>query len=106
MNWMILFWLVFAHCVGDMVLQTPFIAKHKGRDWMLMFYHIIIYTGAIIFTLMIFDIYHWWKIIFIVVGHFVMDTWKSRQPKDEKHWHYLYYDQAFHLFQLIIVWWF
>ncbi|KKL07219.1 hypothetical protein LCGC14_2588190, partial [marine sediment metagenome] len=88
-----------------MVLQTPFIAKHKGRDWMLMMDHIILYAGPIIFTLVFFERYQLWKAIFILVGHLLPDLWKSRQPKDEAHWYCLYIDQGIHLFQLIMVWW-
>ncbi len=97
------FWLLFAHCIGDMVFQTQFIIQYKGKDWLAMISHIIIYTGCIAIALVYLNIFHWWKILFVMFGHLMIDRWKSRTPRDKAHWHYLYYDQSLHLIQLIII---
>ncbi len=96
-------WLLFAHCIGDMVFQTNFIAQYKGKDWLAMLSHLIIYTGCIALALTLMDIYSFWKIALVFVTHLAIDSWKSKTPKDEAHWHYLYYDQGMHLIILIIV---
>ena len=99
----IMFWLVFAHMIGDMVLQTSFIAQQKGKRFYLMFCHIISYLGAIGITLHIFNIFSWYGMLWIGIGHLAMDSWKSRQPKDDKHFWCIYVDQGWHFLQLLIL---
>jgi len=99
-----LFWLVWAHMLGDMVFQNQFIADKKGKDLYIMMAHVLTYTGTIILATMLLDIYHWVQFPLIIGSHYVMDQWKSVQPRDEAHWHYIYWDQGFHYFILIIIW--
>ena len=96
-------WLLFAHCIGDMVFQTNFIAQYKGKDWLAMLSHLIIYTGTITLALVLMDIYSFWKVVVVLISHWLIDNWKSKAPKDDAHWHYLYYDQGMHLIILIII---
>ncbi len=99
----IMFWMTFAHMIGDMCLQTEFIAQQKGRRFYLMFSHIILYLGAIGIALHLLNIFTWYGIIFIGVGHLLMDSWKSKQPRDDEHFWHIYLDQGWHYLQLLIV---
>lgn len=99
-----LFLLVYAHHMGDMVFQTSFMAKKKKESILAMLGHIVIYTGTVTMALLFLSMYAWWKPILLFFGHLLVDMWKSRIPKDEKHWNHLYYDQAMHLIQILIIW--
>ena len=106
MNLMILFWLIFAHCMADMVFQSNFISKNKGKKVFCMISHLIIWTGWITIVLQYFEMWALWKFVFLFLGHWITDFWKSNSPKDEAHFYYIYIDQGIHFIQLAIVWWF
>ncbi len=99
-----LFILIYAHCMGDMIFQSDFIAKNKGKSILPMLSHITIYTGTVLIALIFTGMYSWWKPLFLLLGHLAIDSWKSRVPKDKEHWNCLYYDQAMHLAQIVAVW--
>lgn len=103
MKFIVIFLLIFSHCLGDMAFQTDFIAKFKSTKLFAMISHLIIWTGCITVVLLSFEIFSYWKLAFLFLGHGLVDSWKCRQPKDEAHFHYIYYDQALHLIQLMIV---
>ena len=99
----IMFWLSFAHIVGDMVLQTEFTARMKGKHLYLMVSHILAYTGAIGIALHFLDMFNWYYLLWIGVGHFVIDTWKSKQPRDDAHFWQIHLDQGWHYVQLLAI---
>lgn len=99
----LIFWLIFAHIIGDMALQTEFIAHNKGKYFYLMFCHIMIYLGVIGITFYLLGMFSWMAMFWIAGGHLSMDLWKSKQPKDEAHFWQIYVDQGWHYFQLLIV---
>ncbi len=99
----IFFWLLFAHMIGDMSFQTTFIAHNKGKYFFLMFAHIMIYLGTIGIALHLLNIFSWYAIVWIGIGHWAMDLWKSRQPKDDEHFYQIYIDQGWHYLQLLMV---
>ena len=96
-------WLVFAHFIGDIALQSDWQAQNKGRFWYVMVSHCLIWTAVVCYTLLFLDIYSFWKAIFLVIGHFVCDSWKVRKPKTPEAWKFIYPDQAFHFVQLMVV---
>jgi len=99
----LIFWLVFAHMIGDMSLQTSFIAQNKGKYFYLMFAHVMIYMGVIGIAFNLLGIFNWYAMLWIAVGHLAMDMWKSRQPRDDAHFYQIYIDQGWHYFQLLVV---
>jgi hypothetical protein len=99
-----LFWLFFAHFVGDIALQSSWQADNKGKYWYVMLSHCMIWTGMVSVALQYIGILSIWKIIFLLVGHFIGDEVKSRQAKTPNNWWMIYPDQAWHFIQLIIVW--
>ncbi len=52
---MIIF-LVIAHCVGDYLFQSSYLALNKGKDKYLLFVHSILYAFGVILTAYIFTI--------------------------------------------------
>ena len=97
----ILLW--FAHCIGDMVLQNNFMANYKSKFWYPMFSHVFIWTTTVSLVLLHFGLFELWKGVFLFTGHWVMDSWKSRQIKDAEHNWCMYVDQGFHFVQILIV---
>jgi hypothetical protein len=99
----LIFWLIIAHYVSDFALQSNWIAQNKGKLWYVLMSHCIIWTGICCIPLELFGSFAWWKPVFLFIGHFLSDRWKARQPNDDAHWHLIYYDQAIHGLQLLIV---
>lgn len=97
-------WLVFAHLVGDFVLQDEFQAKLKGKRLYILLVHSALWAGAVSLCLLALGILVPWKMLFLLAGHAVCDWLKARLPEDRAKWWHLYPDQAFHGIQLLVVW--
>jgi len=96
-------WLLFAHYIGDIALQSDWQAQNKGKYWYVMLSHCMIWTACISVALQYFGIFAFWKVIFLLAGHWISDSWKSKKPKTPDCWWYIYPDQLFHIIQCIIV---
>ena len=62
------FWLIFAHAIGDMGLQTCYIAEHKHKRFNVLFAHCIIWAGCIGVALKYLHIYSSWKMAFLILN--------------------------------------
>jgi len=98
-----LIFLFFAHYIGDIALQSNWQAQNKGKYWYVMFSHGMIWTAAISVVLLHYQIFEMWKAVFLIVGHVLMDTWKTTKPKTPEIWWYIYPDQLWHLIQCVVV---
>ena len=98
-----LIWLIFAHFIGDIALQSDWQAKNKGKYWYVMLSHCMIWTGCICIALQFLGIFTLWKALFLLVGHWIGDHIKSRQPKRDDTWWMIYPDQMWHGIQCLIV---
>lgn len=96
-------WLIFAHYIGDIALQSDWQAQNKGKLWYVMMSHCFIWTACISVALQYLGLFAMWKVIFLLVGHWVMDKWKTTKPKTPEAWKYIYPDQIWHLIQCGIV---
>jgi hypothetical protein len=96
-------WLVFAHFVGDIALQSGWQANNKGKYWYVMLAHCMIWTALICIALQYLQILTLWKFLFLLAGHFICDNWKAKIPKTPENWKWIYPDQGFHFLQLVIV---
>lgn len=96
-------WLLFAHYIGDIALQSDWQANNKARYWYVMLSHCMIWTACICVALQFLGVFEYWKVAFLIVGHWLADSIKARQPKTPENWWMIYPDQAWHLIQLIIV---
>jgi hypothetical protein len=86
-----------AHYIADFPLQGSFIADNKGKRWYILMAHAFIYATVIAAALLLTGKYETWKWAIVFAAHLTIDRWKSSQPKDEAHWHYIYYDQGLHI---------
>ena len=96
-------WLLFAHYIGDIALQSSWQADNKGKYWYVMFLHCMIRTACVSVALEYLGLFSFWKAFFLLVGHYICDSIKVRQPKTEENWWMIYPDQLFHWVQLLIV---
>lgn len=99
-------WLIFTHFIGDIALQGDWQVQNKGKYWYVMLSHCIIWTACVCVALQFLGLYASWKVLFLVVGHWICDKWKSTKPKTPECWWYIYPDQIWHFIQLLFVWWF
>jgi len=96
-------WLIFAHYIGDIALQSDWQAKNKGKLWYVMLSHCMIWTACISLGLQFLGIFAFWKAIFLFFGHWISDAMKSKVPQTPENWKYIYPDQGWHLIQCLIV---
>lgn len=100
----ILFAATVAHYIGDYPLQGDFLANFKGKLDYILFCHALIWTGCIAAVLAYFGVFAWWKIVFLLVGHMVIDRWKSRKEDKTKALTLdLWIDQGLHMAQILLV---
>ena len=101
-----------AHYVADWGLQIPFVSENKGKYWIVMFSHCMLWAGVVCVSLLAMGIFAWWKFFFLLIGHYVIDSWKmkgikaycSQDPSQTKHnLGLLYIDQFLHFVQCLVV---
>jgi Protein of unknown function (DUF3307) len=96
-----LFQWIFAHLLGDFVLQTRAMVRHKqrlkARSWVL-YLHCAIH-GILVY---LFTPWHLWIIpLLVMFTHYVIDLWKLNQPEGVT---YFIIDQFLHLLVLFGLW--
>lgn len=97
-------WLIFAHYIGDIALQSDWQAQNKGKLWYVMLSHCMIWTACICIMLKWNGhIVYNWEWVFLFIGHWICDKWKTTKPKTPEAWKYIYPDQIWHLMQCGIV---
>jgi hypothetical protein len=88
--------LLACHFIGDIALQTEWLAEGKGKSWEINFYHVAVYLAVFILfgpKLSLLSL----GIIFI--SHFLIDPLKSRWGVIK----YIWQDQILHILILLIV---
>ena len=98
-------WLIFAHFIGDIALQSDWQAQNKGKYWYVMLSHCMIWSACICVALE-YQVNFSHKlpiVLFLVFGHGVSDTIKSKLPKSPETWWHIYPDQIWHIIQLYLV---
>ena len=91
------------HLLADFPLQGEFLASVKGKYDYLLFCHAAIWTGAVSAGLIALGLFTWWKVVMLLVGHFLIDRWKAR--KEDKTYALtrdLWIDQSLHFVQLLL----
>lgn len=102
----VIMWLILAHFIADWGTGNSWIGANKGKYFMVMLAHCMMYTAVCTLTLkllgldMLILIDAW----IILLSHICIDLWKSDRANPEKFptWH-LYVDQAAHIIILIIL---
>lgn len=97
-----LFQWIFAHLVGDFLLQSRAMVRHKqrlkARSWML-------YLHCAIHGLLVYLLSPGWNLwivpLLVMLSHFVIDLWKLNQSDKVV---YFIIDQVAHLLILFVLW--
>jgi hypothetical protein len=97
-----LFQWIFAHLVGDFLLQSRAMVRHKqrlkARSWML-------YLHCAIHGLLVYLFAPGWNLwivpLLVMLTHFAIDLWKLNQSDKVV---YFIIDQAAHLITLFVLW--
>ncbi|MBO9203454.1 MULTISPECIES: DUF3307 domain-containing protein [Niastella] len=96
-----LFQWIFAHLLGDFILQSRTMVRHKqrlkARSWML-------YLHCAIHGILVFLFTPGWKLIIpilVMVTHFIIDLWKLNQKEGIV---YFIIDQFLHILTLFMLW--
>lgn len=105
-------YMIFAHFIGDYVLKTEWLSATKGKEWYNMLVHCILYTGSVGWVLINWtNTFPYPGMICLFVSHWLIDTWKCNTSSvpvtkwDEKG--YLYLDQIFHFMVLVgLIFWY
>ena len=100
-----IFWLLFAHLVGDLVLQTSYMARNKSRYWSVLLLHS--FTYSIPFLFFVASLKGFVFLFLVFFTHFLIDGVSSRitsifynNGKIDKFAITICVDQAVHFFVL------
>lgn len=99
--------LYFINLILDYPLQGQFLSEYKSKNNYILFVHSTIWGFGIFIGLLFLNLisYMYLKLIFLVLGHMLIDTWKCRgwyKKINIKDWTSLYIDQFLHIIQIII----
>ena len=98
-----LIFLLVLHHIADVAFQPSWLIANKKIHIFAIYEHVMIYAGVISFGLWALGIFEVWQFFFLLVGHFIIDTYKYRFAKNrEKYW-LIYPDQALHYVQILVV---
>jgi len=94
---------LFLHLLGDYVFQGSVISFNKGKNKLILLIHSIIWSYCIFFGLLFIDKETVWKILFLIVGHFLIDYWKcNKRNNNQLLARDIYIDQGLHLLQILV----
>ena len=89
------------HALADYPLQGDFLAQFKGKNWIAMIAHCLIWSFFIFAGLMFFNLNQVWHIPFLFIGHLLIDKWKcSRSGNGKELGSDLLIDQLLHFVQI------
>lgn len=96
--------ILTAHLVGDFILQTDWMASQKLERPSVRFAHVLVYHLPFIGLVLFFSPLD--TLLFIlasVVAHFVIDSRRWAEPKDELESYPIIVDQTLHLVTLTTI---
>jgi len=99
---MTLLFLLFLHHLGDAALQPGWMIESKKKHLYAFHEHVAIWTGVICLGFYALNMFEWWLVPWLYIGHFTMDCTKYHLVPDPKNYKWTYPDQAFHYLQIII----
>lgn len=102
MNFLILY---FSNLVLDYPLQGTFLAEYKAKNNYILFVHCAIWALGLSVVLIPLGLFAWWKVIMLLIGHYIIDYWKCRRLYKKwniSDWNSLYIDQSLHIGQILL----
>ena len=96
--------LYFLNLVLDYPLQGTFLAEYKSKKNYILFVHCAIWSLGIYIALHFLGLATVWKLIMLLVGHYIIDYWKCRglYKKYMKDFTAYYIDQSLHVVQILL----
>jgi len=89
--------LICAHFIADWGIWNSWMAANKGKYWIVMLAHCLIYTGVCCATFYFIGITPIAaNAAILLITHYIIDQWKCNSTKLFPSWH-LYVDQAAHI---------
>lgn len=89
------------HAIADYPLQGDFLATFKGKNWIAMTAHCLVWSVIIYGGLMYFNLNTTWEIPFLFFGHMAIDKWKcNRSGSGKELTTDLIIDQSAHFIQI------
>ena len=73
---MLLLKVIFAHCLGDYLFQTEYLAANKGKDNYILLMHSVLYVASVYFIFGSAINMYWYY--GLIVSHFIIDYVKAR----------------------------
>lgn len=97
----VIFMFLFLHALADYPLQGDFLAQFKGKNWIAMTAHCLIWSGVIYVGLKYYELDSAWNIPFLFFGHMAIDKWKClRSGNGKELTSDLLIDQVCHFIQI------
>ena len=88
MTFVLFVWyMIFAHYIGDYVLKSEYLSLTKGKEWYNMLVHCILYTGSVGWVLIgwtRYDGFPYMGMAVLFVSHWIIDSWKCRELEKEE----------------------
>ena len=96
--------LYFFNLLLDYPLQGSYLAESKADNNYLLFVHCAIWSFGLSIVLIPLGLFSWGKVLMLLVGHFLIDYWKSHKIYNSfiSDNVALYIDQFLHVVQLIL----
>ena len=101
----IFFILYVINLILDYPLQGDFLATYKSKNNYVLYVHSMIWAGGLSIVMMYLGIFTIRKLVMLLVGHMLIDTWKCRgyyKKMNISDWNSLYIDQSLHIGQLLL----
>lgn len=89
--------LLGAHFIGDICLQTDTMANQKSKRFYLLLAHAVVYGTVVSLMLFHLGVFADWKFPLIILSHIIVDSWKSKQPRTDDAYNLVYVDQGIHI---------
>jgi hypothetical protein len=88
--------LMACHFIGDIALQSEWLAAGKAKSWEINFYHVAVYVSVFVLFGVDLSIL---SLIILFVTHFIIDSLKARWGIIK----YVWQDQILHIFVLLFI---
>jgi predicted hotdog family 3-hydroxylacyl-ACP dehydratase len=99
---------IYAHLIGDFLLQNDWMAANKKKNSMVCMVHVITYMIPFVFTA-----FNWQQLLLIAVQHYIQDrtnfvAWfckltKKFQDKSNQSLGYIIVDNVFHILWVAMI---
>ena len=96
-------YMLLAHLLYDFHWQGPFISAEKGKRPFLLAVHSATWAFLLCAVIAVTSSLAWWHWPLLYATHYIVDFWKSQQPKTDETFWMIYVDQALHLVSIVIV---